>query len=295
MKDAFESPHPQRRMNVEGVDLAYVDTGNPDGIPLVFLHGNPTSSFLWREIIGGLEHRYRCLAPDLPGMGNSGPMPDGRYRFIDHVRVMDAWFEALDVREPIGLVCHDWGSALAFHWARRNPGKVAGIAYMEAIVRPREWADFPEGRDKIFRTLRSDVGEALVLEENFFVEVVLPKSVLRPLTDAEMNTYRAPFPTPASRVPTLIWPRGLPIAGEPKTVVASVEDYGAWLATSDVPKLFVNADPGAVLIGRSRDFCRTWPAQREVTVKGSHFVQEDSADEIVAALREFFVGIVTGE
>lgn len=287
MKDAFVSPHPQKRVNAAGADLAYVDTGQADGLAVVFMHGNPTSSYLWRDVIEGVKDRYRCLAPDLAGMGNSGPMPDRGYRFADHVVVMDAWFDAMALQGPVCLVCHDWGSALAFHWARRNPEKVAAIAYMEAIVRPRDWSDFPAGRAGIFRELRGPEGEGLVLDQNFFVESVLPKSIMRSLTDAEMAAYRAPFPTPESRLPTLVWPRELPIDGTPEDVVANVDSYGHWLAQSDLPKLFINAEPGALLTGKGREFCRTWPNQEEITVPGLHFVQEDSSSAIVAALRGF--------
>lgn len=287
MRDAYQSPHPQRRVEAAGADIAYVDTGPADGPAVVFLHGNPTSSYLWREIIAALKGSRRCLAPDLAGMGNSGPMPGGGYRFADHVQVMDAWMAAVVPAGPVVLVCHDWGSALAFHWARRNPDRVAGIAYMEAIVRPRVWADFPEGRDRLFRMLRSPEGAKAVLEDNFFVETVLPKSILRPLSETEMAVWRAPFPDAALRLPMLVWPQELPIEGEPADVVRIVEDYGTWLAGSAIPKLFVNAEPGAVLIGAGRDFCRTWPNQREVTVAGIHFVQEDAPREISAALAEF--------
>jgi haloalkane dehalogenase len=278
-------PHPRRRVPVLDTELSYVEVGSGD--PIVFLHGNPTSSYLWRNIIPHVATLGRCLAPDLAGMGASGPMPGGGYRFADHVRYLDAWFEALDLRRKVILVLHDWGSALGFHWARRHPERVQALAYMEAIVQPRAWEDFPDGRDAMFRALRSERGEAMVLEQNFFIETVLPKSVLRPLGEAEMAAYRAPFPTPASRLPTLVWPRQLPIAGEPAEVVAVVEDYGAWLARSELPKLCITAEPGAILRGRALEFCRTWPNQREVSVRGIHYVQEDSPQEIGAALRGF--------
>jgi len=287
MRDAFSSPHPQRRLTVAGVDIAYVDTGPSDGVPVVFMHGNPTSSYLWRDIITGLQGQYRCIAPDLAGMGNSGPMPDGNYRLKDHIRVMDAWFDALSVTGPMILVCHDWGSALAFHWASHNRERLAGLAYMEAIVCPRDWSDFPEGRDQIFRMLRGPDGRDKVLKHNFFIETVLPKSILRNMEDDDMSVYRAPFLTPESRVPTLVWPRELPIAGEPEDVVAIVDAYGAWLAQSNLPKLFINAEPGATLIGRGREFCRSWPNQVEVRVQGLHFIQEDSSTEIISALQRF--------
>ncbi|MFF0307840.1 haloalkane dehalogenase [Streptosporangium sp. NPDC004379] len=278
-------PHPRRRVSVAGTEMSYVDVG--EGAPIVFLHGNPTSSYLWRNVIPYVEDQGRCLAPDLVGMGDSGPAPDGLYRFADHVRHLDAWFDALDLDADVTLVLHDWGSALGFHWAERHRERVRAIAYMEAIVQPRLWSDFPEGRDALFRAMRSAHGERLVLEENFFVETVLPKSVLRPLGEEEMAAYRAPFPTPDSRVPTLMFPRELPIEGTPEDVTEIVESYGAWLSTSRVPKLLVSARPGALLVGRALEFARTWPAQREVTVAGSHYVQEDSPHEIGAALADF--------
>lgn len=289
MKDAYTSPHPQARISVAGADIAYVDAGPKDGRPVVFLHGNPTSSYLWRNIIPHVPGTHRCLAPDLAGMGNSGPMPGGGYRFADHRKVMDAWFEAMELTHDVTLVIHDWGSALGFDWARRHPERVSAIAYMEAITAPRLWSDFPEGRDKLFRRLRSEEGESLVFDDNYFVEVVLPKSILRSLSDAEMAVYRAPFPTRDRRLPTLVWPREIPIEGEPADVVATVEAYGEFMATTRIRKLFVNAEPGALTIGRSREICRAWPNQTEVTVKGIHFVQEDSPEEIGRALAAFLV------
>jgi haloalkane dehalogenase len=278
-------PHPRRTVSVLGTSMTYVDTGRGD--PVVFLHGNPTSSYLWRNVIPYLADEYHCLAPDLVGMGASGPAPDGAYRLADHVRYLDAWFESVLPSVPVTLVLHDWGSALGFHWARRNPKRVRGIAYMEAIVQSRRWSDFPAGRDTMFRAMRSPDGESLVLDRNFFVETVLPKSVLRTLDEREMEAYRAPFRTRESRVPTLVFSRELPIDGTPEDVAATVEEYGRWLATSDVPKLLVSAEPGAILVGRALEFTRTWPNQREVAVRGIHYVQEDSADEIGAAVREF--------
>jgi len=242
---------------------------------------------LWRNIIPHVSDLGRCLAPDLVGMGQSAPSPSGGYRFADHARYLDAWLEALDLTANVTLVLHDWGSALGFHRACRYPQQIRAIAYMEAIVAPRRWQDFPNGRDRMFRALRSEQGERLVLDENFFVETVLPKSIVRRLSDAETDAYRKPFPRRETRMPTLAWPRELPIEGEPADVVALVERYGAWLAQSQVPKLFINADPGALLTGSARDFCRQWPNQQEVTVKGIHYVQEDSPQEIGAALRVF--------
>lgn len=285
-------PHPRQRVCVADTEISYVELG--DGNPIVFLHGNPTWSYLWRNIIPHVSDLGRCLAPDLVGMGQSGPSPTGSYRFADHAAWLDAWFEALGLIDRVTLVVHDWGSALGFHRASRFPGQIRAIAYMEAIVQPRRWADFPDGRDKLFRALRSQEGERMVLDDNFFVETVLPKSVLRSLSDEELAMYRGPFPTREARRPTLVWPRELPIDGEPADVVEIVEHYSAWLAHSPVPKLFINAEPGALITGRARDFCRTWPNQREVVVEGIHYVQEDSPKEIGAALRAFIQELPDG-
>jgi haloalkane dehalogenase len=278
-------PHPRRRVRALDTELAYVDTGAGD--PVVFLHGNPTSSYLWRNVIPHVASAARCLAPDLVGMGDSGKAPGGVYAFADHTRYLDAWFDALGLRR-VTLVVHDWGSALGFHWARRHPERVRGVAYMEAIVRPVAWADWPAAARKIFQAMRSPAGEELVLQKNVFVERILPASVLRGLTPEELERYRAPYREPGeSRRPTLTWPRQIPIDGEPADVVALVEAYAAWLAASPLPKLFVNADPGSILTGAQREFCRTWPNQDEVTVRGTHFLQEDSPDEIGRAVAAF--------
>jgi haloalkane dehalogenase len=278
-------PHPRSRAQVLGTTISYVDTGTGD--PIVFLHGNPASSYLWRNIIPYVSDEHRCLAPDLVGMGASGSAPDGAYRFADHVRYLDAWFDTVLPHGQVTLVLHDWGSAIGFQWAHRNPERVRGIAYMEAIVQPRVWADFPAGRDELFRAMRGPKGESLILDHNFFVETVLPKSILRTLNEQEMEAYRAPFRTRRSRLPTLVFPRELPIEGSPEDVVTTVEAYGRWLAGSDVPKLLISAVPGSILVGRTLEFAQTWPNQDEVTVPGIHFVQEDAPDEIGAALRSF--------
>ena len=278
-------PYPRRRVRVLDSEMAYVDVGAGD--PVVFLHGNPTSSYLWRNVIPHVESVGRCLAPDLVGMGDSGRAPAGSYRFVDHARYLDAWFEALGLTR-VTLVVHDWGSALGFHWARRHPGRVRGIAYMEALVRPVTWEEWPEVARQVFQAMRSPAGEEMVLTKNVFVERILPRSVLRGLGEVEMAVYRRPYLEPGeSRRPTLTWPRQIPIEGEPADVVAIADAYSRWLATSDVPKLFVNADPGVILTGPQREFCRRWPNQREITVRGSHFVQEDSPHEIGRALAEF--------
>jgi haloalkane dehalogenase len=277
--------HPRQRARILDTEISYVDEGHGD--PIVFLHGNPTSSYLWRNIIPHAEECGRCLAPDLVGMGQSGKSPTQAYRFLDHARYLDAWFDTLHLNRNIVLVLHDWGSALGFYRAFRYRNQVQAIVYMEAIVQPRRWEDFPNGRDAMFRALRSEQGEHLVLDQNFFIEVVLPKSIIRKLSDEEMAAYRAPFRDREARLPTLVWPREMPIEGAPADVVEIVERYGEWLAGSDLQKLFINADPGAQIVGRIRDFCRGWSNQREVTVPGIHFIQEDSPDQIGVAIREF--------
>ena len=279
----------KRRVRVHGKEMAYVETGAGD--PIVFLHGNPTSSYLWRNVMPHLAPLGRCLAPDLIGMGDSDKLaPSGpdSYRFVEHRRYLDGLLEALGVTDRVTLVVHDWGSAPGFDWANRHRGQVKGIAYMEAIVRPLAWAEWPEPIRKLFQGFRSPAGEAMVLEKNVFVERVLPGSVLRGLTEAEMAVYRRPYLEPGeARRPTLTWPREIPLGGEPKDVVAIAQAYADWLAQSAVPKLLINANPGAILIGPQRDFCRRWPNQREVTVRGSHFIQEDSPDQIGQAVAEW--------
>jgi haloalkane dehalogenase len=276
--------HPRRHVAVLDTEMSYVDTGR--GAPIVFLHGNPTSSYLWRNIIPYVSGHGRCLAPDLVGMGRSGKSPADAYRFVDHARYLDAWFAALDLTRDVILVVHDWGSALGFHRAARYPDQIQAIAYMEAIVTPPRWEDFGEAGG-IFRALRSDKGERMILDENFFVESILPRSIFRKLSDEEMAAYRAPFLTREARLPTLVWPRQIPIEGDPADVAAIVETYGKAMSRSSLPKLLVVGEPGAIVKGRSLQVCRTWPNQTEVTVKGLHFLQEDSPDEIGRALQGF--------
>ena len=283
-------PYQRRRVAVLDTEMAYVEAGAGD--PIVFLHGNPTSSYLWRNVIPHVEGVGRCLAPDLVGMGDSGKAPNGSYRFVDHARYLDAWFETLGLMKNVTLVGHDWGGPLAFHWARRHPNRVKAIVYMEAIVRPLTWEDWPEAGRAIFQAMRSPAGEEIVLQKNVFVERILPASVLRKFTEEEMAAYRRPFVEPGeSRRPMLTWPREIPLNGEPADIVEIVSDYAKWLAACDVPKLFINADPGSILVGPQREFCRTWPNQQEVTVKGSHFIQEDSPAEIGRAIASFVAGL----
>lgn len=277
----------KRTMVVNGSTMAYVDVG--EGPSVVFLHGNPTSSYLWRNIIPHLSGAYRCIAPDLIGMGDSAKLADsgaGSYTFIEHRTHLDGLLDRLDIGDDVTLVIHDWGSALGFDWARRHEDRVRGIAYMEAIVMPVEWSDWPEAARGIFEAMRGDAGESIVLDKNIFVERILPASILRDLSDEEMDTYRAPYREPGeSRRPTLTWPRQIPIEGEPRHVHDIVSAYAAWLAETDIPKLFINAEPGSILVGRQREFARTFSRQHEVTVSGSHFIQEDSPDEIGTAIR----------
>jgi haloalkane dehalogenase len=266
--------------------MAFVEVGS--GAPIVFLHGNPTSSYLWRDIIPHVESLGRCLAPDLIGMGNSGPSEGGSYRFTDHRRYLDGWFEAVGATADVTLVVHDWGSGLGFDWARRHPKAVRAIAYMEAIVQPVTWDAWPDAARGIFQAMRSPAGEEIVLEKNVFVERILPSAVLGDLSPEEMEEYRRPFVEPGeSRRPTLTWPREIPIDGEPADMVQIVREYGDWLSQSELPKLFVNCEPGSILVGPQREFARTWPNQREVTVAGSHFVQEDSPHEIGEAIHDW--------
>jgi haloalkane dehalogenase len=280
------TPLDKRFVTVHGRQMAVHDVGTGD--PVVFLHGNPTSSYLWRNVVPHVSGLGRCVVPDLIGQGDSDKLDDpgpGSYTFVEHRHYLDALLDKLGLGDRVTLVVHDWGSALGFDWANRHRDRVAGIAYMEALVRPVTWDEWPDAARPIFQAMRSDAGEQIVLEKNLFVEAILPSSVLRQLEEAEMAEYRRPFRTPGEdRRPTLSWPRQIPVEGEPADVAAIVADYAAWLAGPSVPKLFVNADPGSILVGAQREFCRTWPDQTEVTVPGLHFIQEDSPDLIGAAI-----------
>ena len=281
--------HPKKSVAVNGKNMSYAEMG--EGDPIVFQHGNPTSSYLWRNIMPQLADQGRCIALDLIGMGDSDKLEESgpdRYTLLEHRNYFDAALEALGVEQNVTFVIHDWGSALGFDWANRHRESVMGIAYMEGIVRPVSWNDWPEAARGIFQGFRSPAGEEMVLQKNTFVERVLPGSILRDLSDEEMEVYRRPFKNAGEdRRPTLTWPRQIPIEGEPAEVVELVQSYADWLSQSDVPKLFINADPGAILIGPQREFCRTWPNQQEVTVAGNHFLQEDSPDEIARTIAEW--------
>lgn len=287
-----EARYIKKVTDVLGKRMAYIDEG--EGDPIVFLHGNPTSSYLWRNVMPHLEGAGRCIAPDLIGMGDSdkldSPGPDS-YRFVEHRKYLDALLEQLSVTQNVTLVIHDWGSALGFDWANRHREAVKAIAYMEAIVMPVSWDQWPKAVTPVFQAFRSPVGEAMVLEQNFFVEQVLPGAIARKLSDEEMAEYRRPFlEAGEARRPTLTWPRQIPIEGEPRDVVQIVKSYGDWLSSpgsAHLPKLFINANPGAILRGDAREFCRSWPNTTEVSVEGIHFVQEDSPDEIGRAIAQW--------
>jgi haloalkane dehalogenase len=278
--------HPKKFVDVLGKRMAYVEMGH--GRPIVFQHGNPTSSYLWRNVMPHMAAHGRCVALDLIGMGdsqkleNSGP---DRYTLAEHCRYFDAALAALGITNDVTLVLHDWGSAIGFNWANQHRDRVRGVCYMEAIVRPLTWDEWPKAATPVFKGFRSPAGEEMALVKNTFVERVLPGSILRKLGEAEMTVYRRPFLHPGEdRRPTLTWPRQIPLDGEPADVVAVVESYADWFAVNDLPKLFINADPGAILVGAQREFCRLWRHQTEVTVPGNHFLQEDSPDAIGAAI-----------
>jgi len=289
MTISADFPFEKQYAEVNGRRMAYVDVG--EGDPIVFQHGNPTSSYLWRNIMPHCQGLGRLIACDLIGMGDSEKLPDSgpdRYTYAEQRDYLFKLWEQIGVTDNVVFVIHDWGSALGFDWSNQHRDQVQGIAYMEAVVMPVKWDDWPDNARQVFQGFRSPAGETMVLEKNVFVERVLPSAVIRGLTEAEMAVYRAPFAQAGEdRRPTLTWPRQIPIEGEPADVLAVVEDYGRWLQTAEVPKLFINADPGSILTGRARAFCRSWPNQTEITVKGTHFIQEDSPDEIGRAVADF--------
>ena len=284
---------PKSFVEVKGKRMAYVEMG--EGDPVVFLHGNPTSSYLWRNIMPHVAGQARCLAPDLIGMGDSDKLDDpgpGSYRFVEHRDYLDGFLDAVGLGGNAVFVIHDWGSALGFDWGNRHRDRVRGFCYMEALVRPVTWEEWPEAAKAVFQGFRSPAGEGMVLEKNVFVERVLPGSILRKISEEEMSVYRRPFAEPGEdRRPTLTWPREIPISGEPADVVGIVRAYSEWLASSDVAKLFIDAEPGAILTGPQREFCLGWPNQTVAKVKGSHFIQEDSPDEIGKALSDWLAGL----
>ena len=271
--------------------MHYVEAGTGD--PIVFLHGNPTSSYLWRNVIPHLAPLGRCIAPDLIGMGRSGK-PDIEYRFFDHVRYIDGFVDALGLRD-ITLVIHDWGSALGFHYAMRHEKNVKGIAFLEAILMPLpDWQAFAPEMQEMFRAFRSpDVGWDLIVNQNAFIERVLPGAILRKLSEEEMNRYREPFLEPKSRKPIWKWPNEIPIAGEPADVTAVVDDYNAKLQKSDLPKLLLYATPGAVIAAPLVDWCRkNLKRLKAVNVgDGIHYLQEDHPHEIGTAIADWYAAL----
>ena len=282
----------KKYIDVLGKQIAYVEMG--DGDPIIFQHGNPTSSYLWRNIMPQLQSLGRCIAMDLIGMGDSEKLEDKgnmTYSYDTHKKYFDGFLDAIGVESNATLVIHDWGSALGFDWANEYPQKVKAICYMEGIVQSMEWEDWNEDAKGIFQGFRSPAGEEMILEKNLFIEAVLPGSILRKLSDAEMNEYRRPFNDKKSRRPTLDWPRQIPLENNPPEICKIVDSYSQWMAKNNIPKLFINAEPGAILIGKQREFCRTWKNQKEVTVKGSHFIQEDSPNEIGNAIFDWLKGI----
>ena len=290
---ASDERYAKKYAEVKGLRMAYVEAGAGD--PIVFLHGNPTSSYLWRNVMPHLEGLGRCIAPDLIGMGDSDKLPDSgpdSYRLVDHIEYLGGLLEALGVSQKVLFVAHDWGGPLAFDWMRRHDGAAKGVAYMETIVKPMSWDGWPDQARQLFQAFRSPAGEEIVLEKNTFVERVLPGSILRDLGEAEMAVYRRPYTEPGeSRRPTLTWPRQLPIDGEPAEVVDIVRANDAFMAASQMPKLLITGDPGAILLGPLRDHCLAWPNSSEVTVAGNHFIQEDSPDEIGQAVAYWMRGL----
>jgi len=286
-------PYEKKFTTVNSKQIAYIDEGSGD--PIVLLHGNPTSSFLWRNVVPELVTSGRVIVPDLIGHGDSEKLPasegPGRYSLEVAYGYVDGLLETIGANENVTLVIHDWGSGIGFLWAMRHAAAVKGVAYMEGIVKPVDWADWPESAVGIFKGFRSDKGEELILERNMFIEAVLPNSVIRDLSDTEMDAYRAPHLNADDRQPLLNWPRQIPIEGKPEDVVALVNEYATFMAGSELPKLFINAEPGSILVGPQREFCRSWPNQQEVTVKGLHFIQEDSPVEIGQAVANWLQAI----
>jgi len=277
------STKPRKKfIKVNNKKMAYIEMGHGD--PIIFQHGNPTSSYLWRNIMPHLAKQGRCIAIDLIGMGDSEKLDQSgpnKYLYEEQRDYLFKAWEQLGINNNVTLVIHDWGSALGFDWAFLNPKAVKGIAYMEALVRPVKWGEWPDSATNIFKAFRSNAGEELILNKNIFIEGVLPNSIIRKLNTEEMAIYREPFlKSGEDRRPTLSWPREIPIDGSPENVNKIISRYAKWLEKSDIPKLFINAEPGSILVGKQREYCRTWKNQTEITVPGKHFLQEDSPDEI---------------
>ena len=281
------NPFGYKTVDVLDSSMAYIDTGGSES-PIVFLHGNPTSSYLWRNVIPHLQPHGRCLAPDLPGFGHSAPMPSGKYRFAEYIAYLNAWFDVVVPDGPVTLVIHDWGAALGFEWARRHPGRVSGICYGEAMVQPRQITDLPETYRDRFVYMRTDDGFAEAVAENFFINTVFTNGIIRDLTDEEFASYASRFTTPESIVPTVQMPREIAFDGEPADNHAIIQTYANWMASNEIPKLFINTTEGHALVGRNREFCRTWLNQSEVTIVGKHYYQEDSPHVLGGAIADWY-------
>lgn len=272
-----------------GKKMAYLDSG--EGQSIVFLHGNPASSFLWRNITPAVEGMGRIVVPDLIGMGDSEKLegidnPD--YQYHGQYKYLSNLLNSLDLGNEINLVIHDWGSAMGFQYARENSDRIKSITFMEAIVAPLSWDDWPENARNIFQLMRSEAGEELVLEKNIFVERILLNDSADGFSEEEKAEYIRPFKEAGEdRRPTLTWPRQIPVDGEPQAVIDEVIKNGEFHKDSNIPKLFINADPGSILTGKQREFVRSWNNLKEITVKGNHFIQEHSPKEIGAAIKDF--------
>ena len=281
-----DNPFVSRSIRVLESEMAFIETGR--GTPIIFVHGNPTSSYIWRNVIPHVAEFGRCLAPDLIGMGRSGKIEGFGYRFTDHAIYYAAWLDAMVPAGEIIFVVQDWGAALTFDWANRNRDRVKAICYMEAMVQPRQWADLPADYAKTFKSFRTEKGFQKAITDNVFVEKVLPNGVARKLSTIEMDTYRAPYEEVEHRTPTVQWPREIPFDGKPADNHLRVQAYADWLSEStDLPKLFVDTTDGHALLGRNREFCREWPNQEEITLSGKHYIQEDAPAELGAAIADW--------
>ena len=270
-------------------NIAYLDEG--EGQPLLFIHGNPTSSFLWRNIIKGLKNKYRCIAPDLIGMGDSDKLDNPsqkNYSLKEHIKWFDGFINNLNIDKKIILVIHDWGCGLGLKFARMHPEIISSITFMEGVTVPLRWEQWPEAGTKIFKLFRSEAGEELVLDKNFFVERILFADPIAPMSDETKEEYLRPFLNPGEdRRPTLTFPRHIPLDEEPGDTFIEINKNAEFHKNSNIPKLFINADPGFLLVGSQRDEVREWNNLKEVTVKGNHFIQEDSPDEITVHIKDF--------
>jgi haloalkane dehalogenase len=286
-----EFPYASNYVDVHGSKIHYVEEGSGD--PILFLHGNPTSSYLWRNIMPHVKSHGRCIAMDLIGMGQSDK-PDLEYRFVDHVKYVEGFIEKLGLKN-ITLVIHDWGSALGFHYAMRNEANVKAIAFMEAILMPiPSWEVFPPDMKETFQAFRTpDVGWDMIVNNHVFVEQVLPSAIVRKMTDAEMDHYRSPYIDPSTRKPLWRWPNEIPVAGKPADVVAAVEAYNAKLQQSDLPKILFSCTPGALITAEVVSWCEAH--LKNLTVvdvgPGIHFVQEDNPHLIGSELAKWYAGL----